>query len=100
MRESRRCDELVTSVPEATTPPTVAGRHDEQRHTDDGTDDGTCDRAGVGFATISTAAYFFSLKRMYFAPIATLRVKRWAFFFKTVVTFLRFRYDVNQTLSG
>jgi hypothetical protein len=56
---SSGCDELVVSVPEATTSPAVAGRHDNQRHTDDGTDDGTCDCTGVGFAAIIAAAYLF-----------------------------------------
>ena len=57
---SSGCNELVASVREASTSPTVAGRDDEQRQTDDGADDGTGDRACVGFAAIITTTYFFT----------------------------------------
>ena len=58
------CDELVSAISEASAPTAVAGQDDEQGHTDDGADDGTGDRACVGFATIGTTAYFCSLRRI------------------------------------
>ena len=53
-------DELVSAISEASAPTAVAGRDDDQCHTDNSADDGTCDCTGVGFTTVSTAAYFFT----------------------------------------